>query len=143
MKEFSDLHFIISGGFTQRSGHYKLTTVIDPKESSVNSRHFEHSGQPLDRAFPDSLDEDTSVNAAVQDEQNVPQRSPAKYPLAQTPRFTPLEDFQAAQNTLNRCSARKSWTPFRRISIRQNHWQTFAASWLAPPAACMKPGWKR
>jgi hypothetical protein len=92
MKEFSDLHFTVSGGFTRRSGHYKLTTVIEPKEISVTTRHLEHSGQSSDRSFPDALDEETSASSAVQGEQNAPQRSPAKNPLtSQTPRFTPIE----------------------------------------------------
>ena len=92
MKEFSDLHFTVSSGFARRSGHYKLTTVLDPKEISVTTRHLEHSGQSSDRSFPDASDEETSVKPAVQGEQYTPQRSPAKNPLtSQTPRFTPIE----------------------------------------------------
>jgi hypothetical protein len=92
MKEFSDLHFTVSGGFTQRSGHYKLTTVLDPKEISVTTRHLEHSGEPPDRSFPGASDEEPSAKSAVQGEQNMPQKSPAKNPLtSQTPRFTPIE----------------------------------------------------
>src|SRR5688572_20263177 len=92
MKEFSDLHFTVSGGFTQRSGHYKLTTVIDPKEISVTTRHLEHSGQSSDRSFPGASDEETSAKPAVQDEQKTAHKSPSKNPLAnQTPRFTPIE----------------------------------------------------
>src|SRR5215208_4225638 len=88
MKEFSDFHFTVSGGFTRRSGLYKLTTVLDPKEISVTTRHLEHSGQSSDRSFPGASDEETSVKPAVQGEQ----KSPAKNPLtSQTPRFTPIE----------------------------------------------------
>ena len=92
MKEFSDLHFTVSGGFTRRSGHYKLTTDIDPKEISVTSRHLEHTGQSLDRSFPDASDEETSAKPAVMGEQNTSHRSPSKNPLtSQPPRFTPIE----------------------------------------------------
>jgi hypothetical protein len=91
MKEFSDLHFTVSGGFTRRSGHYKLTTDIDPKEISVTPRHLEHTGQSSGRAFPGDSDEETPAKPAVL-EQNGPQRSPAKNPLtSQPPRFTPIE----------------------------------------------------
>lgn len=92
MKEFSDLHFTVSGGFTKRSGLYKLTAVLDPKEISVTTRHLEHSGQPSDRSFPDASDEETSGKPAVQGEQNMIHKSPSKNPLAsQTSRFTPIE----------------------------------------------------
>jgi len=57
MKEFSDLHVTVSGGFTQRSAHYKLTTDIDPKEISVTTRHLEHSDQSSDRSFLGAADE--------------------------------------------------------------------------------------
>jgi hypothetical protein len=92
MKEFSDLHFTVSGGFTQRSGHYKLTTVIDPKEISVTTRHLEHSGQSSGRAIPGASDEEPAAKPAVQGEQNMPQKTTGKNPLAsQPPRFTPIE----------------------------------------------------
>src|SRR5689334_12318885 len=92
MKEFSDLHFTVSGGFTQRSGHYKLTTDTDAKEISVTTRHLEHSGQASDRAFPDVSDVETPAKPAVQGEQNTSHKSPSKNPLAsQAPRFTPIE----------------------------------------------------
>jgi hypothetical protein len=92
MKEFSDLHFTVSSGFTQRSGHYKLTTDIEPKEISVTTRHLEHSGQSSDRSFPGASDEETSGKPADQGEQNTSHKSPAKNPLAsQPPRFTPIE----------------------------------------------------
>lgn len=94
MKEFSDLHFTVSGGFTQRSGHYKLMTDIEPKEISVTTRHLEQTGQTSGREFPVDSDEDMSARPAVQGEQNMPQKSPAKNPLtSQPPRFTPVERF--------------------------------------------------
>jgi hypothetical protein len=97
MKEFSDLHFTVSGGFTKRSGLYKLTAVLDPKEISVTTRHLEHSGQSPDRSFPDASDEETSGKPAVQGEQNTVHRSPSKNPLtSQAPRFTPIERLPGA-----------------------------------------------
>ncbi len=90
MKEFSDLHVTVSGGFMRRSGHCKLTTVIDPKENSVTTRHLEQTGQSLGRAFP--IAEETEGKAGVPDEQIGQQSSPAKNPLTSQPsRFAPFE----------------------------------------------------
>lgn len=92
MKDFSDLQFTVSGGFARRSGDYRLTTDIDPKEISVTTRHLEHSGQSSDRSFPDASNEDASANPVVQAEQNTSHKSPSKNPLtSHTPRFAPLE----------------------------------------------------
>jgi len=90
MKEFSDLHFTVSGGFTRRSADYKLTTAVDPKENNVTTRHLEHSGQSSDRAFP--IAEETEEKPGAQGEQNAPQSTGGRNPLANQPsRFTPLE----------------------------------------------------
>ncbi len=92
MKEFSDLHFTVSSGFARRSGHYKLTAALDPKEISVTTRHLEHSGQSSDRSFPGASGDETAIEPAVQAERIPPQKSPSKNPLtSQTPRFTPIE----------------------------------------------------
>ena len=88
MKEFSDLHFTVSGGFTQRSGNYKLTTIIDPKENNVNPRHLEQTGQSSGRAYPFNPDEETAAKPEASGEQH----SPGKNPLVGQPsRFGPLE----------------------------------------------------
>jgi hypothetical protein len=90
MKEFSDLHFTVSGGFTRRSGHYKLTTAIDPKENSVNSRHLEHTGQFSGGGFSLDSAEENAGKPADLGEQNAQQM--AKNPVASQPsRFTPTE----------------------------------------------------
>lgn len=92
MKDFSDLRFTVSGGFTQRSGDYKLTTDIDPKENNVTTRNLEHSGQSSDRAFP--VSEETEDRSGPQAEQAAPQSTGGRNPLAnQTPRFAPVERF--------------------------------------------------
>lgn len=92
MKEFSDLHFTVSSGFTRRSGRYKLTAVIDPKENNVISRNLEQSGQSSGREFPVDSDEEMAGKPASLGEQNTPQKSPSKNPLtSQPPRFTPIE----------------------------------------------------
>ena len=94
MKDFSDLRFTVSGGFTQPSGDYKLTTDIDPKENNVTSRNLEHSGQSSDRTYPFS--EETENRSEVQAEQAAPQSTGGRNPLAnQTPRFSPVERFPA------------------------------------------------
>ncbi len=92
MKEFSDLHFTVSGGFTRRSGHYKLTTVIDPKENSVNPRHLEHTGQSSGGGFSLDSAEENAGKPVDFGEQNAQQRNVAKNPLANQPqRFEPIE----------------------------------------------------
>jgi hypothetical protein len=92
MKEFSDLHFTVSGGFTRRSGHYKLTTAIDPKENSVNSRHLEHTGQSSGGGFSLDSAEENAGKPADLGEQNAQQKNVAKNsPASQPSRIAPLE----------------------------------------------------
>jgi hypothetical protein len=92
MKEFSDLHITVSGGFTRHSGHYKLTTAIDPKENSVNSRHLEHTSQSSGGGFSLDSAEDIGGKPADLGEQNAQQNPPGRNPLSSQPsRFTPLE----------------------------------------------------
>ena len=100
MKDFSDLHFTVSSGFTRRSGHYKLTTVIEPKEISVTTRHLEHTGQSSDRSFQDAPDVEAAVTPAVQGEPTTSHRSPSRNPLtSQPPRFTPIERLPGSKYT--------------------------------------------
>jgi hypothetical protein len=78
MKEFSDLHFTVAGGFAQRSGVYNLTAVSDPKEGKVIPRHHEYAGQSLGRVFPFASGEEAADRPAASGGQNVPQKSAAQ-----------------------------------------------------------------
>ena len=56
----------------------------------MTTRNLEHSGQSSDRAFP--VSEETEDTSGARGEQNAPQSTGGRNPLAnQSPRFTPVE----------------------------------------------------
>ena len=92
MKEFSELHFTIIGGFAERSGGYNLMTGIDPKENNVIPKHLEHTGQPLGRVFPFGSGEETAAKPGAAGEQGVSQNPTAQNRAASKPaKLMPLE----------------------------------------------------